>query len=413
VVCSIHQPRSSIYQLIDKVLLLTGGRTAYFGPGGASCAAHFANIGHPVPSDFNPADHYLDIISIDYRSVEAEAHTTQTVESVVAKCPPPTQGLPQVKPVGSLLPPELSGTERAHVPFSVSFPMLLRRTWRELTRDVATLGAKLVANAFFTGLFCYMYFQMDMSQTSLQNRQGICFFMAMNQAFGSVIGVSQVIPRQLKVVSRERAGKLYEVLPFYMATFACQLPLELLPQLVFGSIIYMMTGLRPGLDHMFTYIGVLMLENFAGIGLGMMLSASFNNVEQVPQIAPVCVVLLLMFSGFLLNQDSIPKLLAPLKYISFIRYAFQALVVNEFRDNHGFECKRGLLRMCLQGDDWLAQLSFQDVSLHWNCKLLFFLIVMFNLLAFRILNTKKPQFMKVMATKTTYQGLHQDLMMGA
>jgi len=334
------------------------------------------------------------------------------VESVITRCLPP-QTSPHVKPVGSLLPPELSGTEKAHVPFPVAFAMLLRRTWRELTRDVATLGIKFASNAFFTSLFCYMYFQMDMSQTALQNRTGICFFMAMNQAFGSVIGVSQVIPRQLKVVSRERASKLYEVLPFYMATFACQLPLELIPQLVFGTIIYTMTGLRPGWDHMFTYIGVLMLENFAGIGLGMMLSASFDNVEQVPQIAPVCVVLLLMFSGFLLNQDSIPRLLAPLKYVSFIRYAFQAMTVNELRDNDGFECKRGLFRMCLQGDDWLAQLSFQDVSIRWNCQLLLSLIVIFNLLAFRILNTKKPKFMKVMANKTTYQGIRQDAVMGA
>merc|ERR1719401_399616 len=106
---------------------------------------------------------------------------------------------------------------------------------------------------------------------------------------------------------------------------------------------------------MFTYIGVLMLENFAGIGLGMVLSASFDSVEQAPQVAPMVVVLFLVFSGFLLNQDYIPKLLAPLKHISFIRYAFQALAVNELRGNNGFECERGIFRMCLQGDDWLKQ----------------------------------------------------------
>ena len=48
---------------------------------------------------------------------------------------------------------------------------------------------------------------MGTSQVSLQNRTGILFFMAMNQAFGSSIDTATVIPRQLQVVSRERAAK--------------------------------------------------------------------------------------------------------------------------------------------------------------------------------------------------------------
>jgi len=163
--------------------------------------------------------------------------------------------------------------------------------------------------------------------------------------------------------------------------------------------IYMMTGLRPGWDHMFTYIGVLMLENFAGIGLGMVLSASFDSVEQAPQVAPMVVVLFLMFSGFFLNQDSIPKLLTPLKHISFIRYAFQALAVNELRGNDGFQCKERIYGpKCFQGDDWLEQLKFSDVSIQRNCGILLLEIVIFNILAFRILNQKRPSFMKVRST---------------
>ena len=37
--------RSSIYSLVDKVILMAGGHTAYYGPGGAVCAGHFCRIG--------------------------------------------------------------------------------------------------------------------------------------------------------------------------------------------------------------------------------------------------------------------------------------------------------------------------------------------------------------------------------
>jgi len=395
VVCSIHQPRSSIYQLVDKVVLLAEGRIAYCGPGREFCSEHFARIGFPVPSHFNDADHYLDVISVDYRTPETEAQTRQVVEKVVAGCPAPVATLTKPQPVGAVLPRELSGQRKVSVPFFAAFGLLCSRTWRELTRDKATLGTKYAANCFFTALFAWIYFRMDMSQTSLQNRTGICFFMAMNQGFGSVIGISQVIPRQLKVVSRERAAKLYDVLPFYVANFVCTVPLELLPQVVFGAVLYTLTGLRPGWNHMLTYVGVLVLENFAGIAVGMTLSSSFTSVEQAPQVAPMVVILFLMFSGFLLNQDSIPKLLSPLKHISFIRYAFQALAVNELRGNDGFECNEGIFRArCLQGDDWLKHMSFEDVSIAWNCCVLLLEVMIFNVLAFQILKQKRPSFMK-------------------
>jgi len=285
----------------------------------------------------------------------------------------------------------------------MAFWLLLQRTWRENTRDKATLGFKYAANVFFTALYCYMYWQMDMSQTSLQSRVGLCFFMAQNQAFGSVIGTANAIPTQLKVVSRERAARLYDVFPFYVATCIVQLPLELFPQLFFGLILYAATGLRPGWDHALIYVAVLVAENFAGIALGMLLSASLDDTKQVPQVAPLFVVFQLLFSGFLLNQDSIPSLLRPIKHVTFIRYAFQALAVNEFRGNNGFVCDRGIFRMCLQGDDWLNQLSFEDVSITWNLKAMMGLIIGFNVLAFRILVSKKPQFLKMVMSKVPAQ----------
>merc|ERR1712100_741755 len=106
---------------------------------------------------------------------------------------------------------------------------------------------------------------MPRDQTSIQNPSGIPFFVTMNQAFGSVIGCSQVIPVQLKVVNRERSANLYGVLPFYLAAFVVNLPLEVIPGFVNGSVMYFMAALRPGLEHYFIFVAVLMIENFCGI----------------------------------------------------------------------------------------------------------------------------------------------------
>ena len=48
VVCTIHQPQSSIYGLFDKVLILgRGGRVVYFGKGGQDAVDYFDQLGFP------------------------------------------------------------------------------------------------------------------------------------------------------------------------------------------------------------------------------------------------------------------------------------------------------------------------------------------------------------------------------
>uniref|UniRef100_A0A0G4I2X3 ABC transporter domain-containing protein n=1 Tax=Chromera velia CCMP2878 TaxID=1169474 RepID=A0A0G4I2X3_9ALVE len=464
VVCSVHQPRSSIYSMFDKLVLLAGGRTVYCGPAGTEASGYFSGVGFPVPSSFNPADHFLDVISIDQRPSEKE-ETTRRVqmlqdahanantnsqpggtrgemaggrETILAKIAELSQETDEEKggkPAGStgaamnrtvtaaslsggpdgarsMVPsqsPSSSGASGREphqptgtfklAPLSVSLPLLLRRSWKELTRDVFALGIKWAFNFFFTLMFGFVYFRMDFSETSLQDRTGIIFFLAMNQAFGATIGTAQAIPRQLRVVTRERAAKLYRVFPFWLSTFLCSLPLETLPQILFGVITYYMVNLRHGVNHLFVFVAILLLENFVGIAIGMFLSSAITNVEAVPQVAPAVTIIFLMFSGFFLNEDSIPAVFSPLKYISFIRYAFQALCVNELRDAKFCD---GIPpgRPCIEGNDMLeGYLHFGNVKIWENAIWLAVEIAGFNILAFIVLCLRRPAFLSLQPPK--------------
>ena len=51
VLASVHQPRSSIYAMLDKVMLLAGGKTAYFGEA-AGALSSTCNRSHPIPLHF-------------------------------------------------------------------------------------------------------------------------------------------------------------------------------------------------------------------------------------------------------------------------------------------------------------------------------------------------------------------------
>jgi hypothetical protein len=71
IIVSIHQPRSNIYQLFDSLLVLSGGETVYFGPA-TEATNYFSSLGYECPPNFNPADHIVDVVTMNSDSVVRE-----------------------------------------------------------------------------------------------------------------------------------------------------------------------------------------------------------------------------------------------------------------------------------------------------------------------------------------------------
>lgn len=65
IIASIHQPSSSTFALFDSVMLISGGRTCYFGPR-EDIATYFSHI-TPIPNFTNPAEHILELVNMDFQ----------------------------------------------------------------------------------------------------------------------------------------------------------------------------------------------------------------------------------------------------------------------------------------------------------------------------------------------------------
>ena len=60
VIFTIHQPRSNIVALFDRLILLAQGKTVFSGPF-PQCQEYFDHIGYPCPPGFNIADYLVDL----------------------------------------------------------------------------------------------------------------------------------------------------------------------------------------------------------------------------------------------------------------------------------------------------------------------------------------------------------------
>lgn len=78
VIASIHQPSTSTLFLFDNVLLLSQGKTVYFGPPSGS-TQYFTELGHPPQPFMSPAESMLHLINVDFAREEHEENRLEAL----------------------------------------------------------------------------------------------------------------------------------------------------------------------------------------------------------------------------------------------------------------------------------------------------------------------------------------------
>jgi hypothetical protein len=172
VICAIHQPRSQIWKLFDKILLLSEGQTVYYGPCGDQVVEHFAALGHCCPDHYNPPDFLLDLIAVDYRTEETEKSTRARVEELLAA------------PHLSVLPESLEAEVQQADHFTQKIKtasalkqsaVVAKRSLLEKARDFTFL-LRFVEATILSVLLGIIYFQLPLDQAGTQSRSGLLFF---------------------------------------------------------------------------------------------------------------------------------------------------------------------------------------------------------------------------------------------
>jgi ABC-type multidrug transport system ATPase subunit len=97
VVSVIHQPRSSIFNLFDLLLLLSAGRLMYFGKA-SHAAPYFSAMGYPCPEHFNPADFFLDLLSVNSKSAALETESRARIDALARAWADPLNAAKSARP---------------------------------------------------------------------------------------------------------------------------------------------------------------------------------------------------------------------------------------------------------------------------------------------------------------------------
>jgi ABC-type multidrug transport system ATPase subunit len=246
VISVIHQPRSAIFCMFDRLLLLSEGCTMYSGVA-SEAVNYFASAtsgGFVCQQYYNPSDFFLDILSPDNRNEQLEIESSNRILLLGDAWLKSASRLEKSISIDDLS-KLVSGNEVRSVGTSgdirkayKNFTMLCWRAWSEQSRDWFTLLVKSFFLIFFALIIGGIYSNIGFDQLSIQNRNGFLFFVTINLAFSSLIGVLNTFPKEKNIVNRERSSRAYDTVSYFLAKFVVEIPLNLMPALFYCCIVY-------------------------------------------------------------------------------------------------------------------------------------------------------------------------------
>lgn len=398
VICSIHQPRGSVYAKFDDIVLLTEGALVYAGPAHDEPLKHFSKFGYDCPAHVNPAEFLADLISIDYSSSESVYSSQKRIDALVESF---TQQSSAILYASPLIKKELPKNNikfskkiivKKKGGWSRQFWLLLRRAWMQAFRDGPTNKVRARMSIASAIIFGSVFWRMGRSQTSIQDRMGLLQVTAINTAMAALTKTVGVFPKERAIVDRERAKGSYALGPYLLSKLIAEIPVGAAFPLMFGAVLYPMARLHPTLSRFGKFCGIVTAESFAASAMGLTVGAMVPTTEAAMALGPSLMTVFIVFGGYYVNADNTPIIFRWIPRVSLIRWAFQGLSINEFSGlqfdhQHSFDIQTGeqaLERLSFGGSRIRDTVATQSrILLFWYCT------------TYLLLEKNKPKYQKL------------------
>jgi ABC-type multidrug transport system ATPase subunit len=348
IVATIHQPNSQIFNQFDKLLLLKNGTTIYMGDA-LEAIEHFRFLGHPVPMNYNPADHFLKVLS------EHDIAPRSTIIPVVGE---PNASFHQ----------EIDG-ERVDVEFDkpaphyiagsfFAFRKLCHRVFLEDVRNPLMLKVKISKLFICTLMVSILFFRIDDASDckeidlvkfdsddnkNLRTRIAMLFMIIANFYAEANASMLLSFQGQKYVFFREYSEARYGVIPYFLSYNVVLFPLECLWNIFFVIIVYWTCNLTNHAKNFFVQMALGIIMGMCGTSFGMLCSIIAPGLELAAVLSPLFIIPFNLTAGFLVSNNKIPDWFF-MKYISPFRYGLEIGVRNMFDDSPtSHECKHAVI----------------------------------------------------------------------
>lgn len=397
VICTIHQPASGIFDLFHQVLLVAGGRTAFFGDV-ADASRHFDNLGLVCPSTFNQAEFLVSQLAVipgregecmkkvqwlcdefdnskygQALSDQLAAHTGRFLRSDDAS-ETSSQGhsLTRVGRTWSVASHDsYENSEEFQKYLNIKKPKKFTQfywlVWRsliEIRRQPTDILIRLGMLMFIAVLISTPYVSITMDQKGIQNMQGFLYLIVTEIIFAYSYSVFHTFPHEMPVLLREIGNGLYTPGPYYVSKMLILLPRAIVEPFLYTLVVFLVGGLTGGIvDFLLLLVPVLSCA-IAATAYGCLMSASFESIETAAMVSVPYEFISVTFSGLYIQLGNLPARLAWVPFVSLFYYGNEAVSILQWQKIDSIACDEDPGIPCItNGEGVLEKYGYRGTDL--------------------------------------------------
>ncbi|KAL1213711.1 ABC transporter G family member 18 [Cardamine amara subsp. amara] len=347
VIMSIHQPSARILDLLDRLIILSRGKSVFNGSP-ENLPSFFSDFGRPIPEKENITEFALDLIRQLEGSSEGTRELVEFNEKWQQKQPTRACTLQTLLSLKEAINASVSrgklvsGTSGANLismenvssyanPPLVETVILAKRyvkNWMRMPELIVTRMATVMVTGL---LLATEYWRLDHTPKGAQERMGF-FAFGMSTMFYCCADNIPVFIQERYIFLRETTHNAYRTSSYVISHSLMALPQLLALSVAFAATTFWTVGLSGGLESFFYYCLIIYASFWSGSSTVTFISGFIPNVMLSYMVTIAYLSYCLLLGGFYINRDRIPFYWIWFHYISLLKYPYEAVLINEFDD---------------------------------------------------------------------------------
>ena len=322
IVCTIHQPSETIFMMFDKLLIVGDGLPRYIGT--PDQAMSVLGEGVAVP-ERNPAEVLMEFVQEENK--KDLARNNGAMSATAASSLATSKATPHHFNLDNRLTRDSDSKEISYLATGYHLYVHITRNLLIMKNSKRAVMVAFMRNILVAIWYGCVYF----GQTTPHTLASVCYF---SQQFICMSNL-QAIPvffSERALFYRERSSGLYTELPYFLARVIVNAGTQVLLVSAYSIIVYSMVGLRDGVasQRFVFFTGVMWFLSIAGYAFSNFIAAMTPNQQSAMNLYSAMFQFFMFFCGYSIPVSEVPTYWSWATHISFARYSFESLALDEF-----------------------------------------------------------------------------------